>query len=118
MQHWQADLAAPEDTPAQVRQKRAAYARLQEQERRQRLACDLWTAAFFTPLTAANDGAGLIPTTGVLEEYRRHPSAVHPVLAGHVQGIALRAQFFHWPLEFPRSLPRAALRRAQGKAST
>ena len=86
VQRWQADLAAPEDTPAQVRRKRAAYAALQEQERGQRLACDLWTAAFFTPLTAANDGAGLIPTTAVLEEYRRHPAAVHPVLAGHVQG--------------------------------
>ncbi len=101
VQRWQADLAAPEDTPAQVRQKRAAYAQLQEQERDQRLVCDLWTAAFFTPLTTANDSAGLIPTSAVLQQVRRQPAGVRRQLAGHVRKIALRNQFFHWPLEFP-----------------
>jgi len=98
---WQAQLAAPEDTPAQVREKRSAYAALQQQERSERLACDLWTAAFFTPLTPENDAAGRIVTSGTLAAYLATPQAVNPTLAGFVQATAQRNQFFHWPLEFP-----------------
>jgi hypothetical protein len=98
---WQTQLAAPEDTPAQVREKRAAYAALQQQERSERLACDLWVAAFFTPLTAANDAAGRIVTSGTLAAYLATPQAVNPTLAGFVQATAQRNQCFHWPLEFP-----------------
>ena len=49
VRQWQAQLDSPEDTPAQVRQKQAAYRKLQQQEDAQRTACDLWTAAFFMP---------------------------------------------------------------------
>ncbi len=101
VQRWQAQLAAPEDTPAQVRAKRTAYAALQQQEQDLRLACHLWTAAFFTPLTPVNDAAGLIPTSAASQQVRSQPAAKLPQLAGKVQEIALRNQFFHWPLEFP-----------------
>ncbi|WP_423222340.1 Eco57I restriction-modification methylase domain-containing protein [Candidatus Amarolinea aalborgensis] len=98
---WQAQFDSPEDTPAQVRQKRAAYRKLQQQEDAPRTACDLWTAAFFTPLTAANAAAGMIPTTASLQEYRRQPAAADPRLVAHARALAVRNQFFHWPLEFP-----------------
>lgn len=100
-QQWQADLAQPEDTPAQVRKKRAAYARLVEQEGAQRLVCDLWTAAFFTPLTEKNEAAGLVVTSAVLHAVRGQPKGCSPQLAGHVLAVAAENRFFHWPLEFP-----------------
>jgi hypothetical protein len=45
--------AIPDDTPANVRRKQAAYDALLADPRRKRLkdACDLWTAAFFQALT-------------------------------------------------------------------
>ena len=98
---WQAQLDSPEDTPAQVRRKQAAYAKLQQQENAQRTACDLWTAAFFTPLTTENIAAGAIPTTATLQNYRRQPAAADPRLVAHARALAVRNQFFHWPLEFP-----------------
>lgn len=98
---WQAQLDSPEDTPAQVRRKQAAYHKLQQQEDAQRTACDLWTAAFFTPLTAENDAAGIIPTTATLQDYRRQPIAADPRLVAHARALAVRNQFFHWPVEFP-----------------
>ena len=101
VRQWQAQLDSPEDTPAQVRQKQAAYRKLQQQEDAQHTACDLWTAAFFTPLTAANSAAGAIPTTAALQEYRRQPAAADPRVVAHARALAVRNQFFHWPLEFP-----------------
>jgi hypothetical protein len=101
VRHWQAQLDSPEDTPAQVRRKQAAYRKLQQQEDIQRTACDLWTAAFFTPLTAANGDAGVIPTTAALQDYRRQPGAADPRVVAHARALAVRNQFFHWPLEFP-----------------
>ena len=98
---WQAQLDSPEDTPTQVRQKQAAYRKLQQQEDAQRTACDLWTAAFFTPLTAENIAAGAIPTTATLQDYRRQPAAADPRVVAHARALAVRNQFFHWPLEFP-----------------
>ena len=100
-QAWQAQLVGPEDTPAQVRRKRAAYEALQRREETLRTACDLWTAAFFTPLTGENAAAGAIPTTAALEEYRRQPATADPRLIAHAQALAARNRFFHWPLEFP-----------------
>ena len=101
VRQWQAQLDSPEDTPAQVRQKQAAYRKLQQQEDAQRTACDLWTAAFFTPLTAENVAAGAIPTTATLQDYRRQPGAADPRVVAHARALAVRNQFFHWPLEFP-----------------
>jgi len=101
VRQWQAQLDRPEDTPAQVRQKQAAYRKLQAQEDAQRTACDLWTAAFFTQLTAENAGASVIPTTGALQDYRRQPAAADPRLVAHARALAVSNQFFHWPLEFP-----------------
>ncbi len=101
VRQWQAQLDSPEDTPTQVRHKQAAYRKLQQQEDAQRTACDLWTAAFFTPLTAENIAADAIPTTAALQDYRRQPAAADPRLVGHARALAVHNQFFHWPLEFP-----------------
>jgi hypothetical protein len=88
----------PEGTMAERLAKRGAYARLRcgESAQRVRLACDLWTAAFFVDLT---DHAS-VPTT---DHVRR-------ALAGRwtdqtqlevVQELAEEMKFFHWPLAFP-----------------
>jgi hypothetical protein len=62
-------------------------------------ACNLWTAAFFMPLTKQN--LQLLPTTAVLQR----------LLAGEEKGLtdvieaaeklAQEKRFFHWELEFP-----------------
>jgi len=101
VRQWQAQLDSPEDTPTQVRQKQTAYRKLQGQEDAQRTACDLWTAAFFMPLTAENIAAGAIPTTAALQDYRRQSGAADPRVVAHARALAVRNQFFHWPLEFP-----------------
>ena len=101
VRQWQAQIDGPEDTPTQVRRKQAAYRKLLQEEDTQRTACDLWTAAFFMPLTAENIAAGAIPTTAILQDYRRRPGAADPRVVGHARTLAVCNQFFHWPLEFP-----------------
>ena len=53
------------------------------------------------PLTAENIAAGAIPTTATLQDYRRQPGAADPRVVAHARALAVRNQFFHWPLEFP-----------------
>ena len=78
--------------------KRDAYARLRCDERAQcvRLACDLWTAAFFVDLT---DHAS-VPTTDLLRRALAGLWTDHNQLKV-VQGLAEEMKFFHWPLAFP-----------------
>ena len=81
--------------------KQAAYRSCNSRRTTQRTACDLWTAAFFIPLTGVNVAAGAIPTTAALQEYRRQPDATDPRIVAHARALAVSNQFFHWPLEFP-----------------
>lgn len=62
-------------------------------------ACDLWTAAFFTPLQ--KETGELVPTTADVRLALHHPKQLHRQLVGNAQGLAGRLRFFHWPLEFP-----------------
>ncbi len=83
----------PDNTPAAVAAKADAYARLRRDGLWERTACDLWTYAFFAPLTAADE-----PLTPTSDDVRRqHRAQVN------AQAIAAaRAHpYFHWPLEFP-----------------
>ncbi|OAI40246.1 hypothetical protein AYO38_06150 [bacterium SCGC AG-212-C10] len=64
-----------------------------------KVACDLWTAAFFTPMTAAN--RDLVPTTAHVRTALSQPKALHGQVMGEAVGRAQALRFFHWPLEFP-----------------
>lgn len=99
---WQQLADLPEDTPAQVNQKQTVYDQLRAQMATDRTACDLWTAAFFCHLTAANERAGRIPTTDMLRRYRRNPQGVKGDTIGTATALAAELRFFHWPLEFPQ----------------
>jgi len=98
-----AELAElPENTPEEVQRKSARYVELQRDPEleRLRLACDLWTAAFFARLRP--EEASRIPKPldlqGLLEKGR---AGVKSELLGAVEAMAHRLRFFHWPLEFP-----------------
>jgi hypothetical protein len=93
-----ADL--PETTPDEVRAKEAAYAELRRGDdwERAKWACDLWTAAFFVPLT--KDGGAVVPTTRHVWEAAggRQPQGL---VAGLIGKLAAAQPFFNWPVEFP-----------------
>jgi hypothetical protein len=93
-----ADL--PETSPEEVHSKEAKYAALcrSDEWARAKWACDLWTAAFFAPLT--KDGAAAVPTTrNVWEAAGGHlPQGRISALA---KDLAAAQPFFHWPIEFP-----------------
>ena len=83
------------------------------------LACDLWTAAFFWPLTAENDGrtlreraqAGIFaraerrtpppPTTQDIRQALAGPARLDQEQRQYARGLAQKNHFFHWELEFP-----------------
>jgi hypothetical protein len=126
--------AIPDDTPADVRRKQAAYDALLADPRRKRLkdACDLWTAAFFQRM--ANDEGRVANGEGRMGDGRAlfiTSEAVNRALAGDLgnpqlvaraQALADAQRFFHWPLEFPEVFERQAAdgewRIANGEPST
>jgi hypothetical protein len=92
----------PEETPEDVERKSAQYHRfLADPEReRLRLACDLWTAAFFARLRP--EEAQRIPKPWDIQMlFDKGRAGVSPELLGRVEALAHRLRFFHWPLEFP-----------------
>lgn len=87
-----------DDSPETIRRKKQLFERSHDDPRwrRQKLACDLWTAAFFQPLKPNS-----VPiTSGALADQL----GGRPIDA-RVMGLATlyeRSQaFFHWQLEFP-----------------
>ncbi len=102
MSDWRAFVDLPEETPAQVRTKRAAYDRFLASEERTRLemACHLWTAPFFAEFTGQAHTDERISTTGDLRAFRRGQT-LEGRKPGYAQKLASRHQFFHWPLAFP-----------------
>lgn len=110
--------AIAEVTTVDVRQKQEQY----QQSRQDRgwwrdySACNLWTAAFFMPLTEQN--LQLLPTTAALTRLLRESlmvdssSLIAPSTISHQQStintlidaankLAEEKHFFHWSLEFP-----------------
>ena len=93
-----------ERSPDEVNAKEGLYNSLRRQDSEWwnlKVACDLWTAAFFMPLKHEDalhmEGA---PTTGTIRRYLESNSA-HPVLVGQAVETSQNNCFFHWPLEFP-----------------
>jgi hypothetical protein len=134
--------AIPDDTPANVRRKQAAYDALLADPRRKRLkdACDLWTAAFFQRMAndegrvangegrmangerrMANDGRSLFITSEAVNRALAGDLG-NPQLVARAQAVADAQRFFHWPLEFPEVFERQAAdgewRIANGEPST
>ena len=93
-----------DDTPDDIHRKRQAFEDVQQQGGRlwrERLACNMWTSAFFAELTPEAQETHRIPTTTDLRRFMDNPDAVDARLRGHVWAIGERNRFFHWPLEFP-----------------
>ncbi len=90
-----------ETTASDVRAKAALYAELRgsEQWRRWWMACNLWMAPFFTPLT--REHAARVPTTAEVHTYMENPAAVDRQMLAWAEALAVKHRFFHWPLEFP-----------------
>ncbi len=87
----------PDDTPEVVQEKARRSREAEWAVERERLACDLWTAAFFWELRPGKDA----PTTDAVRQALSSPGSVNPRLVGEAQALAHRHRFFHWPLEFP-----------------
>ena len=64
-----------------------------------RTAADLWTAAFFWPLTDSRDAS--VPTSKLLMHFLETPASSGASMLEKAGNIARKLTFFHWPLEFP-----------------
>ena len=97
----------PEETAADVRSKKASDQALQSDPQRLTTvgACNLWTAAFFMPLTSEN--LAVLPTSEGLSRYLREKqsgAAVKNSMGAVVDAanqLAQKNRFFHWALEYP-----------------
>ncbi len=70
------------------------------------MACNLWTAAFFTPFT--REHAARVPTTADVRRFLENPAVADPQMLAWAEALATRHRFFHWPLEFPDVFGRVA----------
>jgi hypothetical protein len=87
-------------SPQQVREKQARYQQTRKDSQWQGdyLACNLWTGAFFMPLTEQN--LHLLPTTETLTQLLRGNS-IAQIIVDTISKLAEEKHFFHWCLEFP-----------------
>ncbi|MFZ5767235.1 MAG: Eco57I restriction-modification methylase domain-containing protein [Bacillota bacterium] len=93
----------PDDTVDLVREKERVFLRSREPGTpwwRDRVAADLWAAAFFVPLTA--------PELAITEPDLQNALAggLDPAKAELAEEVARRVRFFHWELEFPEVFAR------------
>lgn len=97
---WREIEVMKDDDPAAVHHKQEKYERSRNlySWRRDHSACNLWTAAFFMPLTEQN--LQLLPTSGVLDNLLKGNWATQAIVDAADQ-LAEEKYFFHWPLEFP-----------------
>jgi hypothetical protein len=88
-----------ERTPGDVQAKEELYHALRHGPAwwRLKVACDLWTGAFFWPLTQEPPPP---PTSGLLWRYLSQGQA-DPRVEGRALALSEEHRFFHWPLEFP-----------------
>lgn len=90
----------PEISPQQVREKQTQYQQSRKNPGwwRDYSACNLWTAAFFMPLTEEN--LQLLPTTAALSQLLKGNVSTQKVVDA-ANKLAEEKHFFHWCLEFP-----------------
>jgi hypothetical protein len=92
-------------TPADVQSKASRYVSLRDKGSPwwdRKVACDLWTSAFFLPMiqgtSALLEG---VPTTGTVRQYMTRPTASTASVVERSVETSQKQRFFHWPLEFP-----------------
>ena len=95
----------PEDTVAQVAEKRRRFAAWEADPKRYatKVACDLYIAAFLLPKTGgapANANSVTVPTTSHLRQRLGGGQIYGPLEAAAVDAAG-NARAFHWPLAFP-----------------
>lgn len=97
---WQQLDTIPDTSPQSVRQKAELYTANRKDSNwwKDHTACNLWTAAFFMPLTEQN--LQLMPTTALLKRWLSGDASVEKVITAANQ-LAEEKRFFHWALEFP-----------------
>jgi len=90
--------AIADDTPEQIRRKKAAYEAQHRNPiwRRDKAACDLRTAAFFQKHVT---GRPPITSASVADVLDGRP--IDGRLTAEAEAFSMRQGFFHWPLEFP-----------------
>jgi hypothetical protein len=114
---WQELADFSENTPQEVKEKERKYQDnlLDNHWWLKYVACNLWTSAFFRPLTEHN--LQLLPTTATIDRLKRE--TVQKILNSQsnyelritnyelqalieaANKLAQEKSFFHWPLEFP-----------------
>jgi len=98
----QLDLIEEEDT-TDLKKKKKLYDDLRESQafQQEKLAYDIWTAAFYWPMDGS---ASKYPSPSTIEKIRRNPNPDNEALQDLVDRatkIAEQQRFFHWELEFP-----------------
>ncbi|NJP07113.1 MAG: N-6 DNA methylase [Chloroflexaceae bacterium] len=109
-----ADLAAglrameqiPDHHVGTIRAKTSQYKQLRQQAQAQFVLYDLWTAAFFQPLTSGQPHI----TTRLLLDHQQTPLPADHLAVLLAQGLAYEPElrFFHWELEFPQVFTQGA----------
>lgn len=92
--------ATPDSSVKAVRSKAATFANLREQAHHERSLYNLWTAAFFMPLTKKDDAT--IPTTETFFQFKNARNSIHALAVGRADALSQEMGFFHWELEFPQ----------------
>ncbi len=97
---WQELGEIAETTTSQVKQKATQYQESRKNSGwwRDYSACNLWTAAFFMPLTEQN--LQLLPTTAALTQLLQGNISTQKIVDA-ANKLADEKFFFHWCLEFP-----------------
>jgi hypothetical protein len=99
-QSWRELEQIRDNDPPTVREKEAKYWRSRHLVSwlRDYSACNLWTAAFFMPLTEQN--LALLPTSAALEHVLQGNWTTQKIVDAANQ-LAEEKRFFHWALEYP-----------------
>jgi hypothetical protein len=105
--------AISEKTPDDVSKKQEQYEKIRADEEwwKDWTAANIWTSAFFYPLTKLEDPA--IPTHEKLMNFMLNPKAAHGQLVGKANAFAAKHKFFHWPLEFPEIFTHSPLEKGE-----
>jgi len=94
-------LNLPEDNKEQVEKKKKLYKEAQSEHAllHQKQIANLWTSAFFWPLT--KEKAALAPTQGLFSKFHEGPTHIRGDIVGYSEKLAQKHNYFHWHLEFP-----------------
>ena len=101
---WAAFADLEERSPVEVKAKEDLYQELRSSDTlwwQQKVACDLWTYAYFAPLQPQTSGRpNTVPTTDNVRQALAN-RGTQPQMEASAIASSLTNAFFHWPLEFP-----------------